>query len=200
MCFHTQQSILAQGLEHRLQVKFENIDEYQPSVYNGFTFPKTPIISNDKRDIITMSNWELMPIWANSDFDRTYTLNARIDTLGEKPSFKGSINNRCIVLVNGFMEWKWLDLKGKQKEKYLLQISNAECFALGGIYSDWTNKDTGEVIRTYSIVTTEAKGIMREIHNSKLRMPISLFERSEFDNWLGGKEVVVRCDFEATQV
>lgn len=198
MCFHTQQSILAQDLEHRFQAKFENIDEYKPSVYNGFTFPKTPIISNDKRDIINMSNWGLLPNWAKADFDRTYTLNAKIETLSEKPSFKNSVNNRCIILVNGFYEWKWLDPKGKLKEKYLIQISNAQPFALGGLYSDWTNRETGEVIRTYTIVTTEAQGIMREIHNSKLRMPVAMIDDKGIENWLNSENINLFFDYIAS--
>lgn len=195
MCFHTKQSIEAQKLEQRFQATFENIDEYQPTIYNGFTFPKTPIISNDKRDIITMSNWGLMPQWAKSDFDRTYTLNAKIETLSEKPSFKNSINNRCVVLVNGFYEWKWLDPKGKQKQKHLIQVLNEEPFALGGIYSDWTNRDTGEIVRTYTIVTTEAQDIMREIHNSKLRMPVALIDDKEILNWLNKGEIKLIANF-----
>jgi putative SOS response-associated peptidase YedK len=88
-----------------------------------------------------------------------------------------------LVLADGFYEWQWLDYKGKQKQKYLLTLPDNELFAYAGIWSEWVSTITGEIIRSYSIVTTEATGIMREIHNSKKRMPVLLTPNNE-QQWL----------------
>ena len=86
-------------------------------------------------------------------------------------------------MADGFYEWQWLDSKGKKKQKYLLSITNEELFAYAGIWSEWLSTRTGEIIQSYSIITTEASGIMREIHNSKKRMPVILSRENEKD-WL----------------
>lgn len=95
----------------------------------------------------------------------------------EKPSFKDSINKRCLVIVDGFYEWQWLDKVGKSKQKYLITHKQDEPFAFAGLYNDWLNPATGDIRRTYTIVTTEANELMAEIHNNKKRMPVSLTGR-----------------------
>ena len=75
-----------------------------------------------------------------------------------------------MIFSDGFYEWKWLDKQGKKKQKYLIELPNSELFSFAGLYDHWVDKQTGEIINSCSIVTTEAKGIMREIHNSKIRI------------------------------
>ena len=129
--------------------------------------------------------WGLIPFWSKDNTIQQYTLNAKIETLAEKPSFKHSINKRCLVIADGFYEWQWLDPKGKNKQKYIITLPDNGLFAFGGIWSEWVNKATGEIINTYSIVTTQANELMCEIHNSKKRMPVIL--TPEFEQaWLGG--------------
>ena len=132
-----------------------------------------------------MLNWGLLPNWANEDWNKTYTLNARIETIHEKASFKGIQNNRCIVLVNGFYEWKKV---GASKHKYEINVKD-EPFAFAGLYDEYKG------LKTYTIITTEAQGIMREIHNTKLRMPLTLTKEEDYHNWLNGKEVRPFYDF-----
>jgi putative SOS response-associated peptidase YedK len=60
-------------------------------------------------------SWGLIPNWAKDDSIRKNTLNAKIETIHEKPSFRDVIQHRCLVLIDGFYEWKWLDEKGKHK-------------------------------------------------------------------------------------
>ena len=111
------------------------------------------------------------------------TLNARIETIEDKPSFKNSINKRCLVIADGFYEWQWHDTKGKNKTKYEIGIKDHELFAFAGLYSQWINQHTGEIRDTYTIVTTEANPLMAEIHNIKKRMPIILKPEDE-TKWL----------------
>jgi putative SOS response-associated peptidase YedK len=183
MCFHSKLTKSAQELEHRFKATFKDKDAYEPNIYNGFQFPRTPVICNEKPDEIHLFQWGLIPSWARDASIKKSTLNARIETLNEKPAFKNCANNRCLILCDGFYEWKWLDLKGKVKQKYLITLPQDEAFAFAGIWSEWVDKSSGEIIHSYSILTTEAEGLMREIHNSKNRMPIILAKATETE-WL----------------
>ena len=189
MCFHSKQSQDAQKVEKRFNAKIQDkaLFQIQNSI-NGFTFPKTPIITHNKPDIIQHFQWGLIPFWAKDDAIKKYTLNAKIETLASKPAFRNSVNNRCLIITDGFFEWKWLDPKGKQKQKYLIGLGNNELFAFGGIWSEWVDKETGEIVYSYSIVTTEANELMSKIHNSKKRMPIVLTAENEKE-WLAGKTI-----------
>ena len=187
MCYHSKQTDEAQSLEKRFKAKFET-DEYkvQPR-YNGFTFPKTPVITTENSNIIQLYSWGLMPSWSKDQKFRVNTLNAKIETLTEKPSFKSYVKNRCLILANGFYEWKWLDPKGKTKQQYEITLQDNSPFAFAGIYSTWIDNATGEILNTYSIVTTEANEVMAEIHNTKKRMPVILTPHNE-QLWLGDND------------
>lgn len=184
MCFHSKQSKSATEVQNRFKAVIDNPIEFKAQNHiNGFDFPKTPVILDEKPDIITHLNWGLIPSWSKDEEIRKYTLNAKIETLEEKPSFKNSINKRCLVIANGFYEWQWLDTKGKNKVKYEIGVENEELFTFAGLYSEWVNNITGEIRKTYSIVTTEANPLMAEIHNIKKRMPVILKPEDE-QKWL----------------
>ena len=188
MCFFYKLSKTAQELENRFNAKFESQSQFASSNYNGFQFPKTPVITNTYSNKIQLFYWGLIPHWAKDNSIRKNTLNARIETINEKPSFRTSVNNRCLVLSDGFYEWQWLDEKGKNKQKYLITLPNNEAFAFAGLWSEWADRATGEIYKTYTIITTEANELMSKIHNSKKRMPVIL-EKDNEANWLN-KQVV----------
>ena len=96
---------------------------------------------------------------------------------------------RCLVWVNGFYEWKWLDDKTKEKIPYFICIKDRKPFALGGIYTKWTDTETGELSNTCSMVSTAANKLMAEIHNSKKRMPLVLTTDNSL-NWLKNGEKI----------
>ena len=140
---------------------------------SGFSHPKLPII---RQGVIELSEWGLIPSFAlNEDKANelaNMTLNARSDTIREKPSYKKSINTqRCILVVDGFFEWLHEDGK---KLPYYIYPADEKVFYLGCIYNSWTNKVTGEIRDTFSIITTDANPLMEYIHNSKKRMPLIL--------------------------
>ena len=200
MCFYSKLSKSAQELQNRFNAKFENENDYQPAIYNGFEFPKTPVITNSNINKIQLFHWGLIPHWAKDNSIRKSTLNAKIETIHEKPAFRASLNNRCLVIADGFYEWQWLDENGKSKQKYLITIPGNELFVFGGLWSIWANSQTGEIINTYTILTTEANGLMREIHNSKKRMPVILAKGNEFD-WLSeGKLSNTAIELLATKI
>lgn len=188
MCFHSKQSKKAVEVENRFNAKIEKIDLFATSEHiNAFSYPKTPIITDEKPTIIQHYKWGLIPSWSKNTKISQHTINARIETIKEKPAYRNNYNKRCLVIANGFYEWKWLDPSGKKKNKYLFSLPNEELYAYGGIYSEWVDKSTGEIVNTYSIVTTEANELVAEIHQKK-RMPVILKPEDE-SNWLQGKEI-----------
>ncbi len=188
MCFHSKQTKKAQEVENRFKAKIEEIELFTTSEhYNAFTNPLTPVIIDKEPQTIKNYNWGLIPSWSTDIDIRNKTINARIETIKEKASFRNNYQNRCLIISNGFYEWKWLDSQGKKKNKYLIGIENEELYCYGGIYSEWTDRQTGEILNTYSIVTTEANPLVAEIHRKK-RMPIILKQEDE-SNWLNGEEI-----------
>lgn len=189
MCFYSKLSKKAVELEKRFKANMSNPELFigNDSI-NGFSFPLNPVITKEDPDKIQLFNWGLIPSWSRDKEIRKNTLNARIETIQEKVSFKNYTQNRCLILADGFYEWQWQDELGKKKQKYLIHLPNNEAFAFAGIYSNWVDKLTGELINSYSIITTEANGLMSEIHNSKKRMPIILNSSTEKD-WLKNRPI-----------
>ena len=184
MCFHSKQLKSAVEVENRFKAEIVKLEEFKPQDnINGFDFQKTPVIIDVQPQVITHYNWGLIPSWAKDQDIRKFTLNAKIETLDEKPSFRNSINKRCLVIANGFYEWQWLDNKGKSKVKYEIGLPDEALFAFAGLYSEWADVTTGEIKNTYTIITTEANSLMSEIHNTKKRMPVILKQEDE-QRWL----------------
>jgi putative SOS response-associated peptidase YedK len=163
---------------------------------NGFTHLKMPVITNDTPDKIQHFNWGLIPFFAKDETNAKQLakmcLNAMSETIHEKPSFRDSAKNkRCLIPATSFIEWQWTDLNNPKckKIKYEIGLQN-KLFSFAGLWSDWTNKATGEVISTFSIVTAPANNLMKEIHNNKKRMPFILRPDQEKD-WLSGGNLEV---------
>ncbi len=185
MCFFTQQVALFNEVEMRFSAKVDNPENFVKSDFvNGFNYPNLPVIIDDTPDIISTDfTWGLIPSWAKDDEIRKNTLNARIEMVEEKPSFKNCLNNRCLVIVTGYFEWHWNDAKGKEKEKYIINSQENEIFCLAGLYSNWLNPSTGDIVNTYTILTTEADKTMQYVHNHKKRMPV-MINRIDERKWL----------------
>lgn len=189
MCFHFNFNQSAEKVSKRFNASIKEANLFDSAFqFNGFTFPKTPVLLDETPQLIQAANWGLIPFWAKDKEIRKYTLNAKIETLTEKPSFRNSVNKRCLVIANSFYEWQWLDPKGKNKQKYEISKADEELFAFGGIWSEWTDKESGEIIKSYSIVTTVANELMAKIHNTKKRMPLILNPKEEA-SWLKGEKL-----------
>lgn len=188
MCYYIDISPTIEELKKSYNLEFEGKKYENSEISNGFSNPLVPVILDENPTIITTANWGLVPSWAINSSIQKQTLNAKIETIKEKPSFRNYYNNRCLVVVRGFYEWKWLDGKGKQKQKHFLTVKNQEFFSLGGIYSHWINDETDEEMTTFSIVTTQANELMTEIHNIKHRMPIVLYKSKEKE-WLENRDI-----------
>lgn len=152
-------------LDDELRNGFTNRD------YNGFQHPSTPVITGAEPNRVQLMNWGLIPFWAKDRSIQNSTLNAKMETLTEKPSFRSVLGNRCLILADGFYEWQWLDPAGKQKRKYLITLTNGQPFAFAGLWSRWIDPLTGFPLNTYTLITRPADELMSRIHNSKMRMP-----------------------------
>lgn len=179
MCFHTELKATATTMKSRFKASFPDADNFESSVFSGFNFPATPIILNKQPNTIIYGQWGLIPSWATTDFNAANTLNARVETYNDKPSFAPYAAQRCLILSTGFYEWKWLDAKGKRKEKFFIQPKDYRLFAFAGLYNPIIEPKTQVVLNTYTILTTAADEVMSEIHNTKKRMPIVLSPEEE---------------------
>ncbi len=152
-----------------------------------FVQPMMPITTIEEPHIVQLAKWGLVPS-GTKDADawlRTYhTYNAISEEIFEKRSYKGYVQNRCLIWVNGFYEWQWMDEKGKNKIPYFIYMPDQKPFTFGGVYSKWVDPETGEVITTFSVITTEANEMMSEIHNNKKRMPFIVTPENRA-SWLG---------------
>src|SRR5579884_4053338 len=121
--------------------------------------------------------WGLIPAWAKDESIGSKMINARAETLAEKPSFKRLLRSRrCLIAADGFYEWK--KEAGGKTPMYITMKDN-EIFALAGLWDTWKNAD-GEQIRTCTIITTEPNELLSTIHN---RMPVILPVEA-YDEWL----------------
>jgi putative SOS response-associated peptidase YedK len=148
--------------------------------YNVTPSHKVPVIINNagKRRLGSL-RWGLIPHWAKDESVGYKMINARSETLHEKPSFREAFKKRrCTVLADSFFEWK---TEGKEKRPYLIRLKEDKPMAFAGIWESW-NSPENEKINTVSIVTTEANSLMKDVHH---RMPVILGEKS-LARWLEG--------------
>ncbi|GAB3927753.1 SOS response-associated peptidase [Larkinella terrae] len=171
MCYTVNAKSPVSTLQRKAKVhKVQGSEDYTPpGRISGFAHPILPVITEEDPDTIQLLKWGLIPSWAKEDKAAELakmTLNAREDTVFEKPSFKGSIlGNRCILLIDGFYEWRH---EGSKKIPHYITLKEGEPFALGCIYATWKGRDA------FSIITTDANPMMEYIHNTKKRMPFVL--------------------------
>ena len=116
MCFHTQQHRSAKEIHRRFGTK----GPVTTGTYNGFAHPHMTVITDEQPTVTALHQWGLIPKWAKDHSIRKHTLNARVETLSQKPSFRQA--RRCLVLVDAFFEWQWLDAKGKKNKNIALPI------------------------------------------------------------------------------
>lgn len=133
-------------------------------------------LANKKRQF-RLLQWGLIPSWAKDPKIGAKMINARAETVAEKPAFRSAFKNRrCLVLADGFYEWQ--QLQGK-KQPYYIQIQDGQPFAFAGLWEHWQGSD-GSVIDSCTLITTEPNELLSPIHN---RMPVIL-KPENYDLWL----------------
>jgi len=177
---------LLQAYEAKLIAPFE------PS-FNIAPTQTAALITADEPEWIQQFHFGLVPFWAKDKKVGVSMLNARSETLLEKPAFKPLLlqNKRCLVLADGFYEWK---TEGKEKLPYRFILKTREVFAFAGLWSQWIDPVTKDPYRSFTILTTSPNDDVAELHN---RMPVILSKEEE-KVWLDGSvnpnDLLSLCD------
>jgi putative SOS response-associated peptidase YedK len=165
-------------IEKRFQARFYSNDLVKR--YNVAPTQLALVITCEVPDELKLFRWGLIPFWAKEKSIGNRMINAKSETIHEKPSFKNLIKKkRCLVITDGFYEWQ--AGTGKTKVPYRICVHDCELFAFAGLYDSWADKETGEVLDTFTILTTQANEFVAPVHD---RMPVILQQENE-RRWLG---------------
>jgi putative SOS response-associated peptidase YedK len=166
------------AIEKRFNAKFYSNDLIKR--YNVAPGQLSLVITGEKPEELQLFKWGLVPSWASESKIGYKMINAKSETIFEKPSFRNLIKKRrCLVISDGFYEWK--PLAGKHKQPYRILLKDAGLFAFAGLWDAWTDKSTGEIMNTFTVITTDANEQVAPIHD---RMPVILHEEDE-KKWIG---------------
>jgi putative SOS response-associated peptidase YedK len=163
------------------------ISNMQPR-YNFAPMQRGIVVRLDKeghREPILM-RWGLVPSWSKDDKSGAAMINAKAETVAEKPAYRAAFKSRpCLVVTDGFYEWA--KIGPKEKQPYFITLKNHEPFAFAGLWEWWRAKDAEQDapgLETYTVLTTEPNTICAPIHN---RMPVILGQ-DDWAKWLGTPE------------
>ena len=163
-------------IEELLVDEWYQKDEYNPS-YNIAPTQISPILIYNKKRKIEHMRWGLIPSWAKEKAIGAKMINARGETLLEKPSFKNLVSsNRCIVITDGYFEWQNINAI---KTPHYFRDPEKNLLPMAGLWDEWRSAH-GELMKTYTVITTTPKQEYAHIHN---RMPVIL-PHSEIDIWI----------------
>ncbi len=134
-----------------------------------------PVLTNEMPQQLSFFRWGLIPFWAKDISIGSKLINARAETIQEKPSFKQSFKRRrCLIPADAFYEWK-NNNTGKKKTPYRIFLKNQPIFSMAGLWDLWKSP-AGEIVHSFTIITTSPNEMMTEIHN---RMPVILSKEME---------------------
>jgi putative SOS response-associated peptidase YedK len=182
VCYTIEINLTREQLEKRFNAELSKHLPYRKQLRaSAFSLPDCPVICADEPAQIHILTWGLIPFWCKDEKYaheiRMKTFNAKAETITGKASFRHLVKSKkCLVLVNGFYEWQ---ARGREKHPFFIQVRDSEAFVLAGLYDSWTNRETGEIINTFTVITTRANPLMAEIHNTKKRMPVILPAENE---------------------
>lgn len=149
------------------------------SRYNCAPTQMLAVICNEKPAQLSFMRWGLVPSWAKELTIGNKMINAKSETLAEKPSFRIPLRSkRCIVPATSFFEWK----QDESKTPFCISLKSSKIFGIAGLWDTWVSAE-GEVFNTFTLITTEANEFMKQIHQ---RMPVIISHGSE-RLWLDGK-------------
>src|SRR6478736_3944345 len=146
--------------------------------YNAAPSQLMPVITNRNQSEFSFFKWGFIPSWSLNESVALNLINARSETVFSKAPFKEAIRaQRCLIPADGFFEWK---KEGKAKVPYRITLNSDEAFVFAGIWDTWENPINGELLNTFTILTTPSNKMMRELHE---RMPVILPKAIE-NHWL----------------
>ncbi|SES21372.1 SOS response-associated peptidase [Salipaludibacillus aurantiacus] len=168
----------AEGLAERFNIIEDFLPEQLNISYN--VAPGQPVLSvihtgSERR--MGHLRWGFIPRWAKEEKIGYKMINARAETLAEKPSFKKPLQTqRCLIVTDGFYEWKKTDDK---KQPYRLTLKDKGIFSFAGLWEKWQSP-SGDAVFSCTIITTKANEVMQDIHH---RMPVIIAQEDE-SAWL----------------
>lgn len=165
-------------IAERFQISDDSV-ELKPR-YNIAPSQKVPVILNQDSNSLAFFQWGLIPSWAKDPAIGNKIINARVETIDEKPAFKSLLQQkRCLIPADGFYEWKG---SGTLKRPYRIALKNNRLFSFAGLWDSWSSP-TGEVINSCTVITTTSNKLLETIHT---RMPVILTPEQE-KLWLDPK-------------
>jgi putative SOS response-associated peptidase YedK len=145
--------------------------------YNITPSQDIPVVraGDDGREL-AMARWGLVPGWSKEARPKYSTINARVESVAEKPTYRAAFRHkRCLIPADGFYEWQ---KSGDQKIPYYIRLQDKTVFAFAGLWEHWEGEQ--EAFDSCAIITLPASGIMTTIHT---RMP-AIIAAHEYDAWL----------------
>ena len=158
---------------------------YLASNWNISPTTTIPFISESKNGsttrAINLASWGLIPSWAKDSSRQVNAINARVETVSEKPTFREAFKSRrCLVPVSGYYEWATELGQYRPKQPFFISNKESKTLAIAGIYEEWINPESNQSLTTAAIITRSAVGVVAPIHN---RMPVIL-PRQLWETWL----------------
>ncbi len=137
------------------------------------------IATNRAQPTLEKARWGLVPPWAKDPSIGNKMINARSETLAEKPAFRKALaQRRCLIFADGFYEWR-TEADGKTRTPMYIRLKNGDLFAFAGLWETWNSPD-GPPLQTCTIITTAANSLVRPIHD---RMP-AILPQASYADWL----------------
>lgn len=177
MCGRSSLTKTEKEIEARFHATFysEELERYNPLPnFNVAPTHMHPVITSQDTSHIHLYKWGLIPFWSKDNKSGSKMINARKESLTEKPAFRSlTSSKRCIVPMDGFYEWK---TDGKAKTPFRIITKDQEIFAVAGLWDCWKDHETGHLIYTFTIITCPPNALMETIHD---RMPAILLPEYE---------------------
>ena len=182
MCGRFTNKAKPEQIKKEFKIGNKNPNLYQPR-YNIAPSQMIEVVFEPENErILSPLKWGLVPHWAKDAEIGNRMINARAETLTEKPSFREAFKSRrCIIPASGFYEWQKKSTGAKQP--FYFYLKDKEVFGFAGLWEEWIDKQTGEALETCTIITTEANEVLKPAHE---RMPVIL-KPEVYDDWLDEK-------------
>lgn len=198
MCYDIQAKLKTQLKRTRRMNQAEFIRELETELkpyitswhhVSGFSHPNVLIYINENPTLPSLASWGLIPHWVKNQVQankiRNNTINARGESIFEKPSYRDAAKaKRCLISVDGFYEYHH---KNGKTFPHFIHKKSEEPMTLAGLWSNWINKQTGKLLKSFTIVTVKANPLLSKIHNNpklkEARMPL-LLTNDKADEWL----------------
>ena len=182
MCGRFTNKAKPEQIKKEFKVGAKNHNLYEPR-FNIAPLQMIDVVFEPEGErIISQLKWGLVPSWSKDAPTSKGLINARAETITEKPSFREAFKSRrCIIPASGFYEWQKKGTGAKQT--FYFYLKEKDVFGFAGLWEEWLDKQTGELLETCTIITTEANEVLKPVHD---RMPVILKAES-YDEWLDAK-------------